>query len=68
MKNVTDYQTAKIHLKEAARMALNYYTTDKPAIRQTINDTSDMLCKYLQLSEYQRNLLANYACTLHHKK
>jgi len=64
MKNST-YQDAKSRLKDAARQAKNYYINDKPAIRQTINDTADMLCKDLQLSEYQRNLLANYACTLH---
>lgn len=61
----TDYQTAKIQLKQEAQTAKKVYPADKPAIRQIINDYADYLCKSLQLSEYQRNLLANYACTLH---
>lgn len=64
----TNYQQAKNELKEAARQAKNYYTSDKPAIRQIINDTADSICKSMNLSEYQRDLLSNYACTLHPKK
>lgn len=64
---MTNYQTAKRSLKTVSIEAKQAYKSDKPMIRQTINDYSDYLCKSLQLSEYQRNLLSNYACTLHPK-
>lgn len=63
----TIYQQAKQSLKETAKQAKIDYPTDKPAVRQIINDTADSLCKDLRLSEYQRNLLANYSCKLHPK-
>ncbi len=62
---MTDYQVAKSTLKEMAAFAKGVYYNDKPAIRQHINDGADSLCKGLNLSDYQRDLLANYACTLH---
>jgi hypothetical protein len=67
MKTITKYQQAKTDLKETAKQAKKEYKNDKPAIRQAINNTADMLCKDLRLSEYQRNLLANYSCNLHPK-
>jgi len=67
MKN-TIYKTAKMNLKEVAIDAKKRFKTDKPMIRQIINDTADSICKNMQLSEYQRDLLSNYACTLHPKK
>lgn len=66
MKN-SIYQQAKEELKERASDAKSQFKTDKPAIRQTINDFTDLLCRSYQLTEYQRNLLANYACKLHPK-
>jgi len=59
------YQTAKESLKETAKEVKQNFKTDKPLIRMTINDTVDSLCKDLNLSEHQRNLLSNYACKLH---
>ena len=64
----TIYQKAKIELKAVAQEAKKQYANDKPAIRQIINDYTDYLCKDLRLSDYQKNLLENYSCTLHPKK
>ena len=63
----TTYQQAKNSLKNTANMAKSQFSNDKPMIRQIINDSVDFLCKELRLSEYQRNLLSNYACNLHPK-
>lgn len=63
----TIYQQAKSELKQLAKEVKKQYPTDKPAARQAINDYADSLCKSLKLSEYQRNLLANFACELHPK-
>jgi predicted GNAT superfamily acetyltransferase len=67
MKTVSDYQMAKQTLKNVSNQAKENYPTDKPAIRQTINNYMDYLCKNYKLSDYQRNLLSNYACKLHPK-
>lgn len=67
MKTISNYQIAKSTLKSVSLDAKAQYSTDKPMIRQTINDYLDYLCKDFNLSEYQRNLLSNYACTLHPK-
>ena len=64
---MTHYQNAKSSLKDVSQDAKAQYRNDKPAIRQTINDYVDYLCKDLNLSEYKRNLLSNYACKLHPK-
>ena len=64
---MTQYQNAKSSLKDVSQDAKAQYRNDKPAIRQTINDYVDYLCKDLNLSEYKRNLLSNYACKLHPK-
>jgi hypothetical protein len=65
MKN---YQQAKQKLKEIAKIAKKEKPTDKPYIRQSINDSSYFIGKDLQLTEYQKDLLSNYACKLHPKK
>ena len=62
------YQIAKQSLKEIAKEAKQNYTNDLPAIRMIINDEVDNLCKNYKLTEYQRDLLSNYACKLHPKK
>ena len=62
---MTQYQTAKAMLKSVALEAKANHRTDKPMIRQIINDTADSICKDMQLSEYHINLLSNYACKLH---
>lgn len=59
------YQSAKERLKETAKEIKKQFPTDKPLINMTINDTVDYLSKDLNLTEYQRNLLSNYACKLH---
>jgi len=67
MKTLTKYQQAKKALKLASDQDKKHFKNDKPAIRQSINDFCDYLSKDLNLSEYHRNLLANYACKLHPK-
>jgi len=62
----TNYQQAKSQLKHASKVIKKDFGTDKPAIRMHINDTCDTIYKdYYRLTEYQQNLLHNYACTLH---
>lgn len=63
--NASTYQQAKERLKETAKEIKKQFSTDKPLINMTVNDTVDYLSKDLNLTEYQRNLLSNYACTLH---
>lgn len=67
MKTKTTYQQAKADLKEIAYTAKIEYKNDLPAIRMIINDYADTLCKDYHFSDYYRNLLSNYACTLHPK-
>tara|TARA_R110000851_G_scaffold11938_2_gene41407 strand:- start:247 stop:438 length:192 start_codon:yes stop_codon:yes gene_type:complete len=62
---MTIYKEAKEKLRSYAEWVKVRFETDKPAIRMGINDHHDSLCKDLDLTEYQRGLLANYACTLH---
>ena len=68
---MTKYQIAKNILRGIAYDAKSEHSRDKPAIRQIINDGADLICKgYIgpgDLTEYQQNLLHNYACTLHPK-
>jgi len=64
---MTNYQTVKTMLRAHAEYVSVQFRGDKPAIRQSINDYADMICKDFGLSDYQRNLLSNYACTLHPK-
>ena len=64
---MTNYQTAKTMLKERAEYSKSQFPTDKPAIRQSINDYADSICRDYNLSEYHRDLLSNYACKLHPK-
>ena len=64
----TIYQQAKAALKAAASEAKKANKNDLPLIRMIINDEADALCKNNHLSEYQRDLLANYACKLHPKR
>jgi hypothetical protein len=61
----TVYQQAKSMLRSHAEYVKVQFRNDKPAIRQSINDYTDSICKDYNLTEYQRNLLANYACKLH---
>lgn len=67
MKTISKYQQVKIALKISAKQFKERFSDDKPMIRQLINDEVDYYCKDLNLSEYQRNLLSNYACKLHPK-
>jgi hypothetical protein len=64
---MTNYQQAKQQLKEIAKIAKQEKPTDKPYIRQSINDSSYFIGKELHLTEYQKDLLSNYACKLHPK-
>ena len=67
MKTISKYQQVKIALKIGAKQYKERNPNDKPMIRQLINDDVDYYCKDLNLSDYQRNLLSNYACKLHPK-
>ena len=64
------YKKAKEVLKGTADMAKSQFSSDKPMIREIINGSADDICKdrYFNLSEDQKNLLHNYACTLHPKE
>jgi hypothetical protein len=64
---MTNYQTAKSMLRSHAEYVKVQFRSDKPAIRQSINDYTDSVCKDFNLPEHQRNLLSNYACKLHPK-
>ena len=66
---MTKYQEAKKQLKEVAKNLKRDYGTDFPAIRMGINDSADAICKdyYYRLTDYQQDLLHNYACVLHPK-
>lgn len=64
-KVMTDYQQAKDKLRCHAEWIKVYFEGDKPAIRQSINDYTHSICRDFDLSEYNRNLLSNYACKLH---
>lgn len=59
------YQDAKNRLKETAKEVKKQFPTDKPMINMVVNNTADSICKEGILTEYQQNLLHNYACTLH---
>jgi hypothetical protein len=67
MKKLSKYQQVKIALKLGAKQYKKDFPNDKPKIRQLINDDVDHYCKDLNLSDYQRDLLSNYACKLHPK-
>lgn len=71
----SNYQTAKRHLKNAADLVKRTHPTDKPMIRQWINDTADAIvkdtinCPRWNISDAKReqyaNWLHNYAGSLH---
>lgn len=65
----TKYQEAKQQLKEVSKNLKRDYRGDKPAIRMGINNAADAICKeyHYRLSDYQKELLHNYAVTLHQK-
>ena len=64
----TNYQQAKMELKEIAKNAKIQFQEDKPAQRMIINDNCYFLSRNYNLSNYQKNLLENYSCKLHPKK
>lgn len=68
MKTQTAYQRAKRNLKETADMAKSQFENDKPAQRQIINDSADFLSREYDLTETDRDRLADYAGKLHPKK
>lgn len=64
---MTNYIFAKSKLRSHAEYVSVLFKGDKPAIRQSINDYTDSICKDFNLTECERNLLSNYACKLHPK-
>lgn len=65
MKTISKYQQAKNTLKNVADEVKATFKNDKPLIRMVINDEVNDLS--YSLTDYQRNLLSNYACKLHPK-
>ncbi len=64
---MTNYQKAKQALKIVSDEVKTIFKDDRALIRTVINDEVDSLNKDLNLSDYQRTLLSNYACKLHPK-
>jgi hypothetical protein len=67
MKSLSNYQKAKRNLKEVSEMAKSQCEGDKPRIRMIINDSAYFLSTEYNLSDYEKDLLSNYTCTLHPK-
>ena len=67
MKTISKYQQAKKILKNLANEYKEIFKDDKPAQREIINNSIDVYCSWFNLSDYQRDLLSNYACKLHPK-
>lgn len=67
MKTISNYQQAKQTLKMYTIEMKKEYPTDKPMIRQLINDFTDYLCRSFSLTEHQIRLLSDYSCNLHPK-
>lgn len=61
----TVYQECKSRLRSHAEYVKVQLRSDKPAIRQAINDYADMIGRDFDLNEHQKNLLAIYAGKLH---
>ena len=68
MRTKTVYQNCKNELKTESILAKKLFQDDKPKVRMIINDYCDYLCKNYDLSDYHRNNLVVYSCTLHPKK
>jgi hypothetical protein len=64
---MTDYKQAKEKTRCFAEWVKVKHSTDKPSIRQSINDYADSISREFDLGEYQKDLLANYVCKLHPK-
>ena len=65
---MTNYQNAKVNLKAIAKDLKLNFPTDIPLQNQGINDYCDYLCKNAGLTDYQKKLLENYACSLQPKQ
>ena len=70
------YHNAKANLLEVKKAELRSNPTDKPMIRQTLNDVTDRLCRDIDYeamrgnctekrAEQYKNWLTNYCCSLH---
>lgn len=66
-KFVSAYVYSKKTLKQIADEYKNKYPSDKPKVRQIINDSIDCIVSDFKLTNHQRSLLCNYACKLHPK-
>ena len=62
---MTNYKQAKDKLRSHSEYVKVQFRGDKPAIRQSINDYADSIGREYDLSDYQKDLLANYVCKLH---
>ena len=61
---MTNYQYAKLDLKEIAMQVKKDKPTDKPYQRMIINDSVNWVSDNHSLTDYQNELLHNYACKL----
>lgn len=61
---MTNYNEAKVELREIALKARKEFKTDKPKINQIINDNCYWLEQRYNLEGYKATLLQNFACTL----
>ena len=66
MKALTQYQTAKILLKEYAQNIIPIFGNDKPLCRESINLFCDSLERELT-RDFDKLRLQNVACKLHPK-
>ena len=75
MAKLTDYQIAKIELKNFTKEIITKFPNDKPFCRQEINWYAEYSCQnFKQLKNYEsrevrmfEERLHNYACKLHPK-
>lgn len=64
---MTNYQFAKQQLKAIKISFKHLYKSDKPRVRQILNNSCYEIIRDLGLSEYKGRLLDNYCCKLHPK-
>ena len=62
---MTNYQYAKLDLKEVAKQVKLDKPSDKPYQRMIINDSVNWISDNHSLTDYQNGLLHDYACKLH---
>lgn len=67
MKTQTNYQQAREYLKKISIYAKIKHGTDKPMVCQIINDECYFIERENNLTNYQKQLIQNYASKLQPK-